>query len=92
VGPSSPPVTPPPPSADGQDIKQLLARLAEVKSERAKLDERERQTIQAIKRKYQEQKQALEHLERELRQLGISCDDRPANVEQGSTLAPPVAR
>ena len=67
----SPVVTP----SEGQDIKQLLARLSEIKSERAKLDERERQTIQSIKKKYQEQKRALEQLERELRQLGISCED-----------------
>jgi len=66
---------PRPPPAEGQDIKQLLARLAEIKSERAKLDDRERQTIQAVKRKYQEQKHALEQLERELRQLGINCED-----------------
>jgi hypothetical protein len=66
---------PAPSSTDGQDIKQLLARLAEIKAERVQLDERERQTIQAVKRKYHEQKHALEQLERELRQLGINCGE-----------------
>ena len=69
-------------SSEGQDIKQLLARLAEIKSERTKLDERERQTIQSVKRKFQEQKRALEQLERELRQLGISCTDSAADTHE----------
>ncbi len=66
---------------ENQDIKQLLAQLSQVRAERAQLDEKERQTIQAVKRKYQEQKKALEQLARELRQLGISCDDGAADRE-----------
>jgi hypothetical protein len=75
-------VSPVAPPSEGQDIKQLLTRLSEIKSERTKLDERERQTIQSIKKKYQEQKHALEQLGRELRQLGINCqDDAPSHSE-----------
>jgi hypothetical protein len=62
---------------DAQDIKQLVAQLSRIRAERTKLDEQERQTIQGIKRKYQEQKHALEQLDRELRQLGITCDETP---------------
>ncbi|HEX5268997.1 MAG TPA: hypothetical protein VFW33_00855 [Gemmataceae bacterium] len=84
----APAVTPPKAESDAQDIKQLVAHLSEIRTDRAKLDEKERQTIQTIKQKYQEQKQALEQLDRELRKLGINCDDKPAATEK--TAAPPT--
>jgi hypothetical protein len=71
----SPPPTVPPPVNGSQEIKQLMAQLAQIRADRDKLDEQERQTIQTIKRKYQEQKRSLEQMERELRQLGIDCDE-----------------
>jgi hypothetical protein len=77
----TPPPSPPPApqsTADVQEIKQLVAQLSEIRADRAKLDEKERQTIQNIRRKYQEQKQALEQLERQLAQLGINCNETPA--------------
>jgi hypothetical protein len=75
--PGPAPVPPPVQPSDTLDIKQLVSHLNEIRAERTKLDEKERQTIQTIKRKYQEQKHALEQLDRELRQLGISCDETP---------------
>jgi hypothetical protein len=71
----TPPMPPPQPAVEGQDVKQLVAQLSQVRADRAKLDEKERQTIQMIKKKYQDQKRALEQLERELRQLGINCEE-----------------
>jgi hypothetical protein len=61
---------------ENQDIKQLVAQLTGIRSERTQLDEKERQTIQTIRQKFQEQKRALEQLERELRKLGIACDEK----------------
>jgi hypothetical protein len=82
---ASPSTTPSaPPAGDSQDIKQLVTQLSELRADRAKLDEKERQTIQTIKKKYQDQKHALEQLERELRELGINCDE--------GTAAPPPVR
>jgi len=68
----APPTTPP---VEGQEIKQFMAQLTEIRAERAKLEEKERQTILTIRRKYQEQKQALELIARELQQLGIDCEE-----------------
>jgi hypothetical protein len=92
--------TPPPasqPAAESQAIKQLVVQLSEIRADRAKLDERERQTIQTIKRKYQDQKRALEQTERELRQLGINCEETatdkatipPPGIELKTTIPPP---
>jgi hypothetical protein len=61
------------PAFEGADIRQLVGQLSEIRTERTKLDDRERQTVQTIKRKFQEQKRALDQLERDLRQLGIDC-------------------
>jgi hypothetical protein len=89
----APPPTPPaPPASDNQDIKQLVVHLSEIRADRAKLDEKERQTIQTIKKKYQDQKRALEQLERELRQLGINCDEgtsAPTPARPTATDGPP---
>ncbi|HKI36205.1 MAG TPA: hypothetical protein VKA46_30390 [Gemmataceae bacterium] len=71
----STPVPQPQPTAGSQEIKQLVAQLTQIRADREKLDEQERQTIQTIKRKYQEQKRALEQMDRELRQLGINCEE-----------------
>jgi hypothetical protein len=76
------------PPVDNQDIKQLVAHLTEIRADRAKLDDKERQTILTIKRKYQEQKQALEQMERELRQLGINFDDTTSDKASVPDLAP----
>jgi hypothetical protein len=72
-------ITPDPAPTDIRDIKQLMAQLGEIRVNRAKLDEQERQTIEIIKRTYQEQKKVLEQLERELRQLGINCEEKNAD-------------
>jgi len=63
------------PSAENLDIKQLMARLNGIREGRARLDEAERQTIQTIKRKLQEQKKALAQLELDLHQLGIALEE-----------------
>jgi hypothetical protein len=76
------------PPVDNQDIKQLVAHLNEIRADRAKLDDKEKQTILTIKRKYQEQKQALEQMERELRQLGINFDDTTSDKASVPDLAP----
>ncbi len=85
-----PPATPPKPPVDAQDIKQLVTQLSEIRADRTKLDEKERQTIQTIKKKYQDQKHALEQLERELKQLGINCDE--AGPEEKTEAAPKSSR
>lgn len=67
-----------------------MAQLSAIRSERATLDERERQTIQSIKRKFQDQKRALEQLERELRQLGISWEESAPDREPIPPAAVPT--
>jgi hypothetical protein len=71
------PATPPPPP-EPQDIKALVVQLTAIRGERAKLDEREKTTIQAIRQKYQEQKKALAQLEKDLRQLGVAVEEAAA--------------
>jgi hypothetical protein len=88
----SAPTDPPAPTADTHDIKQLVAQLGTIRAERTKLDERERQTIQTIKQKYQDQKRALEQLDRELKQLGINCDETPPPQTDGPVPALPPVR
>ena len=52
-----------------------MAQLNEIRANRTKLDEQERQTIQTIKRKLQEQRKALAQLELELQQLGVTLEE-----------------
>ncbi len=87
--------TPLAPPTESQDIKQLMAQLNEIRANRTKLEEQERLTIQAIRRKVQEQKKSLAQLELDLRQLGVALEenvpDRAPVQQAGFEVLPPPA-
>ena len=60
---------------EGGDIKQLVNNLTQIRSERARLVDRERQTVEQIKKKFHEQKLALQQVEKELRDMGITVEE-----------------
>jgi hypothetical protein len=93
-------ISPPPPgigvttpspstSSDSNDIKQLMTQLNEIRAERGRLYEREKQTVEQIKKRFLEQRKALQQIEREMRALGVTPEDVPEDVT-APTPAPPV--
>jgi hypothetical protein len=85
--PPSPPVTPPTvltpsptTSSESGDIKQLMAQLNEIRAERGRLYEREKQTVEQIKKRFLEQRKALQQIEREMRALGVTPEDMPEDA------------
>jgi hypothetical protein len=64
-------------SESSNDIKQLMAQLNEIRAERGRLYEREKQTVEQIKKRFLEQRKALQQIEREMRALGVTPEDVP---------------
>jgi hypothetical protein len=88
------PVTPSPTTSspsESNDIKQLMAQLNEIRAERGRLYEREKQTVEQIKKRFLEQRKALQQIEREMRALGVTPEEMAEDVAPPPT-APPAVR
>jgi hypothetical protein len=66
-----------------------MAQLNEIRAERGRLYEREKQTVEQIKKRFLEQRKALQQIEREMRALGVTPEDLPEDVTAPSA-APAV--
>ncbi len=87
-----PPVPTPSPTtsspSENGDIKLLMAQLNEIRAERGRLYEREKQTVEQIKKRFLEQRKALQQIEREMRALGVTPEEMAEDATAPPT--PPV--
>ena len=69
------------------DVAALMKTLTDIRAERTRLDKREQETIQLLRQKLLERRQALRRLEEDLRSLGVPGDENPVVPN----FAPPAA-